>query len=170
MRAPGPAGGMEPITASWATRQIVLHPSITWLGKTLMESAVCFHWGAWIATVQPGGSEINSTLSERVLHAVALAQWSGLDEPYYTWMNVGIKARGHLPVHQPKERESSSAMNRQSIGLWPINRSMGRSLLYEQNNFGSYKSYHVFGRPASFRRLCHDEGILAWHAVSDYVR
>ena len=37
------------------------------------------------------------------------------------------------------------------VQRWPMNPANGHDLSwYEQNNFGSYKSYHVFGQLAEF--------------------
>jgi tetratricopeptide (TPR) repeat protein len=71
-----------------------------------------------------------------------------LEQPYYTWMNTGIKAKGNLEFIYPgthylgHEGENSD---------WPVNKSNGKKInFYEQNDFGSYKSYHVFGTHTDF--------------------
>jgi tetratricopeptide (TPR) repeat protein len=70
-----------------------------------------------------------------------------LEQPYYTWMNAGIKAAGNLQLVYPgthfigHEGEASP---------WPID-AKGRDLsFYEKNDFGPSKSYHVLGREADF--------------------
>jgi tetratricopeptide (TPR) repeat protein len=93
---------------------------------------------------------------------------SALDQPYYTWMNVGIKASGNLQFIHP---------GTQYIGHdgrahdWPIDPENGRDLAwYKNNNFGSYKSYHVLGRLAEFfGGYWHDEdfGMAHCSAYSD---
>ena len=73
---------------------------------------------------------------------------SGADQPYYTWMNVGIKAAGNLQFINPGTHYLG---HDGKASDWPISPENGRDLSwYDQNNFGSYKSYHVFGRPAEF--------------------
>ena len=73
---------------------------------------------------------------------------SGADQPYYTWMNVGIKAAGNLQFINPGTHYLG---HDGKASDWPINPENGRDLSwYDQNNFGSYKSYHVFGRLAEF--------------------
>ncbi|MGC8642184.1 MAG: DUF5107 domain-containing protein, partial [Isosphaeraceae bacterium] len=73
---------------------------------------------------------------------------SGIEEPYYTWMNVGIKSGGNLQFVNPGTFYIGHDGQAQD---WPINRENGRNLSwYEQNNFGSYKSYHVMGRFSEF--------------------
>jgi hypothetical protein len=73
---------------------------------------------------------------------------SPLDQAYYTWMNVGIQAAGNLQFIHPGTHyigHDGSAHD------WPIDSSSGRDLAwYENNSFGSYKSYHVLGRLAEF--------------------
>ena len=73
---------------------------------------------------------------------------TSLDQAYYTWMNVGIKAAGNLQFIHPGTHyigHDGSAHD------WPLDRSTGRDLSwYENNDFGSYKSYHVLGRLADF--------------------
>jgi tetratricopeptide (TPR) repeat protein len=73
---------------------------------------------------------------------------SGASQPYYTWMNVGIKSAGNLQFINPGTRylgHDGRAFN------WPLHPENGHDLSwYEQNNFGPYKSYHVFGRLSEF--------------------
>jgi Domain of unknown function (DUF5107) len=70
-----------------------------------------------------------------------------IDQPYYTWMNVGLKAAGNLEFTYPGLQRLG---HEGETGPWPID-DQGRDLRrYEQNNFGSYKSYHVFGQYSTF--------------------
>jgi len=77
--------------------------------------------------------------------------WSNstpLEQPYYTWMNVGIKAAGNLEFVYPGTRYLG---HDGSNHPWPLHESNGKNIsFYEQNNFGSYKSYHVFGKYTNF--------------------
>jgi tetratricopeptide (TPR) repeat protein len=73
---------------------------------------------------------------------------SGAEQPYYTWMNVGIKAHGDLQLIYPGNRFLGHDGKSSD---WPWNPEKGRDLSwYRQNDFGSYKSYHVFGRLSAF--------------------
>ena len=90
---------------------------------------------------------------------------SGTDQPYYTWMNVGIKSAGNLQFVHPGTRyigHDGSAHD------WPIDPKNGRDLSwYENNNFGSYKSYHVLGRLAEFfGGYWHDEDFGMAHCAA----
>jgi tetratricopeptide (TPR) repeat protein len=93
---------------------------------------------------------------------------SSVDQPYYTWMNVGIKAAGNLEFVNPGTHyiyHDGKAYN------WPTNLDNGHDLAwYEQNNFGSYKSYHVLGRLSEFfGGYWHDEdfGMAHWSPFGD---
>jgi Tfp pilus assembly protein PilF len=90
---------------------------------------------------------------------------SGADQPYYTWMNVGIKSAGNLQFIHPGTHyigHDGSAHD------WPINPKNHRDLSwYENNNFGSYKSYHVVGRLAEFfGGYWHDEDFGMAHCAA----
>ncbi|MCL4179765.1 MAG: DUF5107 domain-containing protein, partial [Verrucomicrobia bacterium] len=79
-----------------------------------------------------------------------------LEQPYYTWMNTGIKAAGNLQFVFPGTHHIDHDGRAKP---WPIEPKTGRDLsFYENNNFGSYKSYHVLGRGADFfAAFWHDE-------------
>ncbi|MCG2615444.1 DUF5107 domain-containing protein [Terrimonas sp. NA20] len=71
-----------------------------------------------------------------------------IEQPYYHWMNAGLKTSGDLefvlPGNQFIGHDGSSSS-------WPINSVNGKNQAkYDQNDFGGYKSYHVFGEYADF--------------------
>jgi hypothetical protein len=71
-----------------------------------------------------------------------------IEQPYYTWMNAGIKAKGNLQLIYPGDHYLGHDGKFQS---WPIHEQNHKDLsFYENNNFGSYKSYHVLGQHADF--------------------
>ncbi len=73
---------------------------------------------------------------------------TALEQPYYTWMNTGIKAAGNLEFIYPGTNYLGHDGEHND---WPINKLIGRNLrFYENNNFGGYKSYHVFGKYTDF--------------------
>lgn len=73
---------------------------------------------------------------------------SPLEQPYYSWMNAGIKAAGNLELVYPGTNYIGHGGE---LFPWPINAENGKNLaFYEQNDFGSYKSYHVVGRETDF--------------------
>ncbi|MFV8327541.1 DUF5107 domain-containing protein [Flavobacterium sp. ZS1P14] len=71
-----------------------------------------------------------------------------LEQPYYTWMNTGIKAAGNLQFIYPGKNYLGHDGEYNS---WPTNKRNGKDLsFYNNNNFGGYKSYHVFGKYTDF--------------------
>ncbi|HEU4632931.1 MAG TPA: DUF5107 domain-containing protein, partial [Flavisolibacter sp.] len=73
---------------------------------------------------------------------------SPLEQPYYHWMNVGLRARGSLEFVYPGTHYLG---HDGEYAEWPVNKANGKNIsFYEQNNFGGYKSYHVFGKYTHF--------------------
>ncbi len=73
---------------------------------------------------------------------------TAIEQPYYHWMNVGVKANGNLQFIYPGTRYIG---HEGEYADWPVNKENNKHIdFYEQNNFGGYKSYHVFGRYADF--------------------
>jgi tetratricopeptide (TPR) repeat protein len=71
-----------------------------------------------------------------------------IEQPYYTWMNTGIKAKGNLEFIYPGTKYLG---HEGEYNDWPINKQNGKNIsFYENNNFGTYKSYHVFGKYTDF--------------------
>ena len=72
---------------------------------------------------------------------------SSLEQSYYHWTNAGIKVAGNLEYAYPGQYYLG---HDGSHHPWPIDKE-GRNLaFYENNNFESYKSYHVFGEYTGF--------------------
>lgn len=90
-----------------------------------------------------------------------------LEQPYYHWMNVGIKAAGNLEFTYAGRQYLGHAGE---TAPWRQD-AQGRDLaFYEKNDFGSYKSYHVFGRYTDFfGGYWHDEafGMARYSARDD---
>ncbi|MEP7228743.1 MAG: DUF5107 domain-containing protein [Ginsengibacter sp.] len=73
---------------------------------------------------------------------------SQFEQPYYTWMNTGIKARDDLQFVYPGTKYLG---HEGEYADWPINKTNGKDISwYKNNNFGGYKSYHVFGKYSDF--------------------
>lgn len=76
--------------------------------------------------------------------------WSnstGMEQPYYTWMNAGIPEGKKLRFLYPG---SHSISHGGGASEWPLDKE-GRDLsYYDQNNFGSSKSYHVAGKHSHY--------------------
>lgn len=90
-----------------------------------------------------------------------------LEQPYYTWMNVGMKSTGNLEFVYPG---NSYLGHDGETSPWKINADNGKDIsFYENNNFGGYKSYHVFGKYANFfGAYYHDEDFgMARYSLRD---
>lgn len=86
---------------------------------------------------------------------------SGMEQPYYTWMNVGIKSAGNLQFINPG---TNYIGHDGDAHAWPVDEKGREIAWYEKNNFGSYKSYHVAGRLSEFfGGYWHDEDFGVAH-------
>lgn len=72
---------------------------------------------------------------------------SQFEQPYYTWMNTGIKAKGNLEFVFPGTKYIGHGGEHAE---WPIDKEGRNISFYEKNDFGEYKSYHVFGKYTDF--------------------
>jgi tetratricopeptide (TPR) repeat protein len=69
-------------------------------------------------------------------------------EPYYHWMNTGIKTKGNLQYIFPGTHYLG---HQGEYSDWPINKQKNKDIsFYNNNDFGGYKSYHVFGKYTDF--------------------
>ncbi len=83
---------------------------------------------------------------------------TSIEEPYYHWMNTGLKAKGNLEFIYPGTHYLG---HEGEYSDWPINKQNRKDIsFYENNNFGGYKSYHVFGKYTNFfGAYWHDDDI-----------
>lgn len=71
-----------------------------------------------------------------------------LEQPYYTWMNVGMPSEGNLEFVYPG---NGYIGHEGEFSDWKINADNGKDIsFYENNNFGRSKSYHILGKYADF--------------------
>jgi tetratricopeptide (TPR) repeat protein len=70
-----------------------------------------------------------------------------VEQEMYHWVNAGFKAAGNLEFVFAGTHYLGHGGE---YGDWPVDSAGHRISFYEQNDFGSYKSYHVFGRPTGF--------------------
>ena len=69
-------------------------------------------------------------------------------QPYYAWMNAAIPVAGDLEYVYDGNRFLG---HNGELGDWPVNRTNGKQISwYRNNDFGGYKSYHVFGAYTDF--------------------
>ena len=73
---------------------------------------------------------------------------TSIGQPYYHWMNAGIKTKGNLEFIFPG---TNYIGHDGEFASWPINEANGKKInFYEENDFGTYKSYHVIGKQTDF--------------------
>jgi hypothetical protein len=73
---------------------------------------------------------------------------TAIEQPYYHWMNTGLKAKGNLEFVYPGTHYIG---HEGEYDDWPVNKRNSKKIsFYEQNDFGGYKSYHVFGKYTDF--------------------
>jgi len=79
-----------------------------------------------------------------------------IEQPYYTWMNTGLKAADDLQFFYPGTKYLG---HNGEYADWPFNPQQGTDISwYRNNNFGGPKSYHVFGKRSDFfGAYWHDE-------------
>ena len=70
------------------------------------------------------------------------------EQPYYSWMNAAIRATPDLEYVYDGTRFLG---HNGELGDWPVNRANAKEISwYRNNDFGGYKSYHVFGAYTDF--------------------
>ncbi len=84
-----------------------------------------------------------------------------VEQSYYQWTNAGIKASGNLEFIFPGNKYIG---HEGKVFSWPED-SLGREISwYNKNDFGTYKSYHVFGSHSNFYgAYWHDEDFGMGH-------
>ena len=70
-----------------------------------------------------------------------------IEQSYYNWMNLGVKTAGNLEYSFPGNYFLGHDGKHSP---WPIDEKGRKINFYENNNFGEYKSYHVFGEATGF--------------------
>lgn len=73
---------------------------------------------------------------------------STVEQPYYSWTNVGVKVRDDLRFLFSGTRRIE---HNGEVNDWPIDQTVRKDLsFYRNNDFGGYKSFHIFGNRSSF--------------------
>ncbi|MBS1543127.1 MAG: DUF5107 domain-containing protein, partial [Bacteroidetes bacterium] len=149
MRGPWTSGGIEPNYGIIGHTPNTATP-VDYLTKQNDDGSVsCFIGTLDLLTLTYWTIEIN--LPRDKAYFTTRSFWHNgtpLEQPYYTWMNVGMPAQGGLQFAYPGYQYLGHGGDHHS---WPNNERNGKNLsIYDQNNFGSYKSYHVFGTYTDF--------------------
>ncbi|HRE51012.1 MAG TPA: DUF5107 domain-containing protein [Flavitalea sp.] len=73
---------------------------------------------------------------------------TSFEQPYYTWMNAGLKAADDLQFFYPGTKHLG---HNGEYADWPFNPQQGTDISwYRNNDFGGPKSYHIFGKRSDF--------------------
>ncbi len=90
---------------------------------------------------------------------------SGMEEPYYSWMNAAVKAGGNLQFVYPG---TNWIFHTGSVHPWPVDTANAHNISwYDQNNFDGAKSYHVLGKFSQFYgAYWHDDNFGMAHYAS----
>lgn len=149
MRGPWTSGGIEPNYGIIGHTPNCASP-VDFLVKQKDDgSASCYI--AWFDLLTRSNWCIEINLSKDKAYFTTHSTWYGntpVEQPYYHWMNVGIKTKGNLQFIFPGTKYIG---HEGEYADWPINKKNQKHIdFYEQNNFGTYKSYHVFGKYTDF--------------------
>jgi tetratricopeptide (TPR) repeat protein len=163
MRGPWTSGGIEANYGIIGHTPNVATP-VDYVTRTNADGSISCIIGALdLLTRTPWRLEIRLGKDDAALSTSSF--WynaSPLEQPYYSWMNAGIPVDGKL---QYVYLGTSYLGHNGEFGRWPID-SLGRDLSwYDNNNFGGYKSYHVFGTATDFfGAYWHDKdfGMVRW--------
>ncbi|MGC4231370.1 MAG: DUF5107 domain-containing protein, partial [Niabella sp.] len=149
MRGPWTSGGLE------ANYGIIGHTPncatpVDYMTKTNEDGSVsCFIGVLDLLTRTSWRMEIN--LPKDKAYFITRSFWhnsSGIEQPYYHWMNLGVKTSGDAEFIFPGNTQIG---HEGEPGDWPVNMANSKQVnFYEQNDFGGYKSYHVIGAYSNF--------------------
>ncbi|MBL8205250.1 MAG: DUF5107 domain-containing protein [Blastocatellia bacterium] len=157
MRGPWTSGGIEANYGIIGHTPAVSSP-VDYLTQEKPDGSVSCYIGVLdLLTRTPWRMEIN--LPKDKAYFTTTSFWynaTPIEQPYYTWMNAGLKAKGNLQFIYPGTHYLG---HDGEYSDWPENRQNGKDIsFYENNNFGGPKSYHVFGKYADFfGAYWHDE-------------
>lgn len=149
MRGPWTSGGIEPNYGIIGHTPNSVTP-VDYLTRTNADGSVsCFISVLDLLTNTSWTMEVN--LPADKAYFTTKSFWHNstpLEQPYYHWMNTGIKTSGKLEYIFPGTKYLG---HQGEYADWPINKQNGKDLsFYDNNDFGGYKSYHVFGKYTDF--------------------
>ena len=148
MRGPFTSGGIEMNFGDIGHDPTTASP-VDYFNRTNSDGSVsCFvgayDWASrtrWVVEVNLPKDKAYFSTKSRWFNA------SPLDQTNYHWMNAGFKSSGDLEFTFPG---TNSIGHGGELDKWPINKDGKQIDFYEKNNFGSYKSYHIMGKPADY--------------------
>jgi hypothetical protein len=148
MRGAWTSGGIEVDFGIQGHAPTTATPVDYFIRKNDDGSVSCFVGAIDLASRTRWSVEIN--LQKDKAYFTTRSRWdnpTGLEQSYYHWMDLGVKADGNLEYIFPGNYFIG---HNGEYSNWPID-TTGRDLsVYKKNNFGGSKSYHVFGEITDF--------------------
>jgi len=148
MRGPWTSGGIEMNFGVIGHAPTSSSPIDYFVRKNDNGSVSCFVGAIDLPSRTRWSVEIN--LPKDKAYFITRSVWdnpTGLEQSYYHWMNMGIKTAGNLEYVFPGNYHLG---HDGKPSTWPVDKQGRQIAFYEKNNFGSYKSYHVFGEATGF--------------------
>ncbi|MFN7929378.1 MAG: DUF5107 domain-containing protein [Blastocatellia bacterium] len=157
MRGPWTSGGIEANYGIIGHTPAVATPVDYFTQEKPDGSVSCYLGVLDLLTRTPWRLEVNLPKDKAYFTTTSfLYNATPIEQPYYSWMNAGIKAKGNLQFIYPG---TNYLGHDGEVGDWPENKQNWKDIsFYENNNFGGAKSYHVFGKYTDFfGAYWHDE-------------
>jgi tetratricopeptide (TPR) repeat protein len=148
IRGPWTSGGIEMNFGVFGHAPTCSNPVDYLIRKNEDGSVSCFVGAIDLPSRTRWSVEIN--LPKDKAYFTTRSVWdnpTGLEQSYYHWMNMGIKSSGNLEYIFPGNHHLG---HDGKPSPWPVDEKGNDISFYEKNNFGSYKSHHVFGELAPF--------------------
>lgn len=149
MRGPWTSGGIEANFGIIGHTPAVATPVDYLVRNNKDGSASCFISNLDLLTRSQWVVEIR--LPRDKAYFVTHVNWhnsSPVTEPYYSWMNLAVKASDSLHFIDPGTHYIGHAGE---VGDWPMDSVNNKDIsIYGQNNFGSSKSYHIMGKYSQY--------------------
>lgn len=144
MRGPWTSGGIEINYGMFGHTPGVATPVNYLMKKNKDSSASCILSLLDLLTGTRWSLEVR--LPKDKAYFITKSTWhngTGMYQPYYTWMNMAGKVDDRLEYIYPGNHFIG---HDGSVHSWPYNTKAGKNIsIYNQNNFGGAKSYHVTG-------------------------
>lgn len=147
-RGPWTSGGIEMNFGVFGHAPTCSSPVDYFIRKNNDGSVSCFVGAIDLPSRTRWNVEIN--LPKDKAYFTTRSVWdnpTGLEQSYYHWMNMGIKSAGNLEYIFPGNYHIGHDGKHFP---WPVDEKGHKINFYENNNFGSYKSYHVIGEATGF--------------------
>ncbi|MDO5580377.1 MAG: DUF5107 domain-containing protein [Planctomycetia bacterium] len=149
MRGPWTSGGIEVNLGIIGHTPNCSSPVDYFVRKNKDQSVSCFIGNLDLIARAPWTVEINLPDKSSVFSMkICWHNGSGQFQPYYTWTNIGVPSGEGIECIDPGTKFIGHEGDSHP---WSLDPKTGKDLAwYKNNDSGSYKSYHLFGRFAEF--------------------